>query len=174
MPPEFVAGSPVLEALWAVGIVLVFALGAWLIFLGMRLFHNRLKNKDRETLASQLLGSLYRPVVLLVMLQGIILALSSVTYLETWQPTLVKVNIAVVIVGESIESVEKVLSTISKRVGKEHEDVVLEITKDKVDRIRDAFRITTVELEAVLKNNNDTDALVNLVIERMALLPTQL
>ncbi|UCH42893.1 MAG: mechanosensitive ion channel family protein [Dehalococcoidales bacterium] len=98
MPPDFVSGSPLLETLWATGIVLVFTLGSWLIFLGMRLFHNRLRNKDRETLASQLVGSLYRPVVFLVMLQGIFLALNSVTYLETWRPVLLTVNIAVVIV----------------------------------------------------------------------------
>lgn len=98
MPPQFVSGSPLLEALWAVGIVLVFALGAWLIFLGMRLFHNRLRKKSRETLSSQLLGSLYRPVVLLVMLQGLILALSSITYLETWRPVLVRTSVAVAIV----------------------------------------------------------------------------
>ena len=98
MVPQFVSGSPLLEALWAAGIMLVFALGAWLIFLGMRLFHNRLKKKGRETLSSQLLVSFYRPVVLLVISQGLILALSSITYLETWRPALGTISIAVVIV----------------------------------------------------------------------------
>jgi tRNA threonylcarbamoyladenosine modification (KEOPS) complex Cgi121 subunit len=83
-------------------------------------------------------------------------------------------DVAVVIIGESAESVKAVLSEVSKCVGEEPDDSVLEISKDKVDGIRDAFRITDVELEAVLEKDDGEDALVDRVIERVALLPTQM
>ena len=83
-------------------------------------------------------------------------------------------DVAVVIIGESPEAVEVLLSTVSKRVGKEPDDSVLEITKNKEQGIREAFGITDAEFEAVLEKDNDKKALVDLVIERGALLPTQL
>ena len=83
-------------------------------------------------------------------------------------------DVAVVIIGESAESVKAVLSAVSKCVGEEPDDAVLEISQDKVEGIREAFGITDAELEAVLEKNNGEDALVDLVIEMVALLPTQL
>jgi tRNA threonylcarbamoyladenosine modification (KEOPS) complex Cgi121 subunit len=83
-------------------------------------------------------------------------------------------DVAVVIIGESPESVDALRSAVAKRVGKEPDDSVLEISKKKVQVIREAFGITDAELEAVLEKNDDKDALVDLVIERVALLPTQL
>ena len=83
-------------------------------------------------------------------------------------------NVAVVVIGESAESVESVLSVVSKRVGEEPNDAVLELSKEKVHGIREAFGITKTELETVMEKDNDKDALVNLVIERVALLSTQL
>jgi tRNA threonylcarbamoyladenosine modification (KEOPS) complex Cgi121 subunit len=83
-------------------------------------------------------------------------------------------DVAVVIIGESAESVEPFLSAVSKRVGEEPDDAVLEISKEKVQGIREAFGITETELETVMEKTNGGQALVDLVIERMALLSTQL
>jgi tRNA threonylcarbamoyladenosine modification (KEOPS) complex Cgi121 subunit len=83
-------------------------------------------------------------------------------------------NVAVVIVGESPGSVKAVFSAVSKRVGEEPNDAVLEVSKEKARGIREAFGITETELETVTEKNNGNHALVNLVIERMALLSTQL
>ena len=66
MPPQFVLGSPLLEAAWAAGIFVVFVLGAWLILWGMRRIQRRLEKRGRATLASQLLQSLAKPLFLLV------------------------------------------------------------------------------------------------------------
>jgi len=84
------------------------------------------------------------------------------------------VDVAVVIIGASTESAEALLSAVRKRVGKENDDSVLEISNEKVKRIREAFGITDVELEGVLEKDNGKKALVDLVIERVALLSTQL
>jgi tRNA threonylcarbamoyladenosine modification (KEOPS) complex Cgi121 subunit len=83
-------------------------------------------------------------------------------------------NVAVVIMGENADSVKALLSAVSKRVGEDPDDAVLEVSKEKVQDIREAFGITETELETVMEKTNGTQALVNLVIERMALLSTQL
>jgi KEOPS complex subunit Cgi121 len=83
-------------------------------------------------------------------------------------------QVAVVIVGESPSSVKAVFSAVSKRVGAEPDDTVLELSKEKTRSIRRAFGISEKELETVMEKNNVEQALVDLVIERIALLSTQL
>ena len=83
-------------------------------------------------------------------------------------------NVAAVIIGESPDSVKAVLSAVSKLIGAEPDEAVLELSRKKAQRIRDAFGITEKELEAVMEKGNVEQALVKLVIERMALLSTRL
>jgi tRNA threonylcarbamoyladenosine modification (KEOPS) complex Cgi121 subunit len=83
-------------------------------------------------------------------------------------------NVAVVIIGERPDSVKAVLSAVSKRIGAEPDETVLELSRRKVQRIREAFGITEKELEAVMEKDSAEQALVKLVIERMALLSTRL
>jgi tRNA threonylcarbamoyladenosine modification (KEOPS) complex Cgi121 subunit len=83
-------------------------------------------------------------------------------------------NVAVVIIGEKPDSVKAVVSAVSKCIGEEPDETVLEILKEKAQGIREAFGITETELETVMEKNNGKQALVSLVIERMALLSTQL
>ena len=82
-------------------------------------------------------------------------------------------NVAVVIIGANPDSVKTVLSAVSKCVGVEPDETVLELTNEKTRSIRKAFGISAEELEAVDKKNVK-QALVNLVIERIALLSTKL
>jgi tRNA threonylcarbamoyladenosine modification (KEOPS) complex Cgi121 subunit len=88
--------------------------------------------------------------------------------------THVSAHVAAVIIGEKPESVKTALSAISKRIGAEPDETVLELSKDKIQGIRRAFGISENELEAVMKRNNLEEALINIIIERMALLSTQL
>jgi len=83
-------------------------------------------------------------------------------------------NVAVIIIGENAESVKAFLSAVSKRVGKEPDDTVLEISSTKAQDIRKAFGVTETELETTMRKSSKEQALVDLVIERMALLSTQL
>lgn len=83
-------------------------------------------------------------------------------------------NVAVVIIGESPDSVKALLSAVSKRIGAEPDETVLELSRKKVQRIREAFGIAEKELEAVMEKNNVEQALVKLVIESTALLATRL
>lgn len=83
-------------------------------------------------------------------------------------------NVAAVIIGERPDSVKAVLSAVSEAIGAEPDEAVLEISKEKAQRIREAFGITEKELEAIMEKNDAEQALVKLVIERIALLSTRL
>jgi hypothetical protein len=63
---------------------------------------------------------------------------------------------------------------VSRRIGVEPDEAVLELSRGKVQSILRAFDVSERELETVLKKNSLEQALVNLVVERMALLSTQL
>jgi tRNA threonylcarbamoyladenosine modification (KEOPS) complex Cgi121 subunit len=83
-------------------------------------------------------------------------------------------NLATVIIGENADAVKAALSSISKRVDAEPDETVLGLSNGKVQSIREAFKISERELETVMAKGDVQPALVNLVIERMALLSTQL
>ncbi|MCW4044740.1 MAG: KEOPS complex subunit Cgi121 [Candidatus Bathyarchaeota archaeon] len=83
-------------------------------------------------------------------------------------------NVAVVVIGKNQDAVKKVLSEISKRMGAEPDETVLALYADKVRRICRAYGISEKELETVTKKGEVEQALINLVIEHMALLSTQL
>jgi KEOPS complex subunit Cgi121 len=82
-------------------------------------------------------------------------------------------SIALVIIGEKADDVKATLQVLSKAVGGERDDTVLEISRGKMQIIRKVFDISDVELEAVMKGNNMKQALIDLIIERMALLATE-
>jgi len=79
-------------------------------------------------------------------------------------------NVAVVVIGESPDSVKAVLAEVSEAAGVESDEAVLELSGKKVQRLREVFGITDIELEAVMEKGDVEQALVKLVIERTALL----
>jgi small-conductance mechanosensitive channel len=98
MQPEFISGL-FLEIVWAVGILLVSILVAWLVLLSVRYLKRKLENRaKRPVLLPQLLESLTRPLFLLIILEGLLLALGSLSYLAQWSDILVKIRIALLIV----------------------------------------------------------------------------
>ncbi len=83
-------------------------------------------------------------------------------------------DVAVIVLGESRKGVESVASSISEYLRKEPEESVLELSPEKEKTIQEAFGITRNEL-AITTNHSDAQrALVDIVIERMALLSTLL
>ena len=65
------------------------------------------------------------------------------------------------------------LDALNKGVSSEPDVSVLEMTKTKETKIKKAFKITNEELKTV-ENNNQKKAIINIVIEQVALLATQL
>jgi tRNA threonylcarbamoyladenosine modification (KEOPS) complex Cgi121 subunit len=83
-------------------------------------------------------------------------------------------NVALVVIGGSPAAVEAAFSAVSERIGAIADETVLDLSDEKVRCVRKAFGITEKELEAVMKEENAAQPIVDLVVERMALLSTQL
>lgn len=83
-------------------------------------------------------------------------------------------DVAVVILGKDKTAVKTALAAVSKRVGSEPDETCIALSNDKAQSIRKAFGISEKEVETVMKAGDAEQALVDLVIERMALLSTQL
>ena len=81
-------------------------------------------------------------------------------------------NMVVLIVGGKAEVVRKALAKVSRRVGGQFDDSVLELSVKKMERIKRAFDISEAELETVMEGDDVEKALVDLVVERVALLAT--
>jgi tRNA threonylcarbamoyladenosine modification (KEOPS) complex Cgi121 subunit len=82
-------------------------------------------------------------------------------------------EVAVLIVGDRTETVETALKKIAKRIGGKEDEAVLELTKEKIVRIRKTFGISGAELRTASKKPDSNKALIDLVIERVALLSTE-
>lgn len=84
------------------------------------------------------------------------------------------VNVAVVVVSGKAHSAKAAVAAISNCVGAEPDEAVLELSKQKLQRIKKAFNISEVELETTEAKGNSEQVLVDAVVERVALLSTQL
>jgi KEOPS complex subunit Cgi121 len=82
-------------------------------------------------------------------------------------------NIAMTVVADRPNNAKAALLTISKNLRAKPNEAVIELTRSKEEAIRKAFDISEAELEAVCKGDGLRAAVVDLVIERMALLSTQ-
>lgn len=80
-------------------------------------------------------------------------------------------NIGVVIIGDDPKQIENTKNEITKALGSNPDDKVLEMTKTKAAKIQKAFEITDAEIETL---ENSDQAIVDLVLESMALLATQI
>lgn len=82
-------------------------------------------------------------------------------------------EIAVLVVGENQNKVKATLDKVSRVTGGKRDDTVLELTPNKIANIRRVFEISDAEIEAVANGKILEEALIELVIERMALLATE-
>ncbi len=82
-------------------------------------------------------------------------------------------EMAVLIIGEKPEKARSALTIVSKYCNVQRDDTVLELSKEKAIVIQKEFGISDVELETIMIKDDLEKALVDLVIERMALLATE-
>jgi tRNA threonylcarbamoyladenosine modification (KEOPS) complex Cgi121 subunit len=82
-------------------------------------------------------------------------------------------NMALIIIGDDPKQIGNALEAVTKSVGSEPDGTVLEMTKNKETKIKKVFEITEEELK-IVENGNQKKAIVNLIIERVALIATQL
>jgi tRNA threonylcarbamoyladenosine modification (KEOPS) complex Cgi121 subunit len=83
-------------------------------------------------------------------------------------------DMAVIIIGEDKKETQNVLEKISVYLDAKQDESVLEMSDLKSNKIKEAFKVREETLQTVIKNNDHEEALVNLVIEKVALLATQL
>lgn len=83
-------------------------------------------------------------------------------------------NAAVVVICDKAESAAVGLEAVAKLLGAKPDESVLDLTPTKIVRIRKAFDISDAELEAVSARSRGEAALIDLVVERVALLSTRL
>ncbi len=95
---QFVSGSPLLEGVWAGGVLIASVLVAWLVLLSMRYVRRRLEKRRKAPHIQQILQCLARSVFLLVVSQGLLLALGSLSYLAPWHSYLGKAAVTFVII----------------------------------------------------------------------------
>jgi tRNA threonylcarbamoyladenosine modification (KEOPS) complex Cgi121 subunit len=81
-------------------------------------------------------------------------------------------SIAVVIVGSKTTHIQEKLQTIVEYVGHDPDDSVLELTKTKIGRIKKIFQISQAAIDT--QNSDSEKAIVDLLIEQMAVLATQI
>jgi tRNA threonylcarbamoyladenosine modification (KEOPS) complex Cgi121 subunit len=82
-------------------------------------------------------------------------------------------DVAVLIIGEEPNQLQAALSAISRIVGGRLDEKVLELSKSKMEMIRESFNIGETELGASAQDGDADGALVDAIIERMALLVTE-
>ena len=82
-------------------------------------------------------------------------------------------NLAVAIVGENKATMKRSLSVITEHTGKAPDESVLGFSGTKAEEVQRVFGISETEISAVSLGNKN-EALVKLVIERMALLATKM
>ena len=83
-------------------------------------------------------------------------------------------QIAVLVIAKTLKEAKLALETVSKLVSGERDDSILELTDDKIEGVRRLFDVSDLELESKLKRKGlEKEALVDLVIEHVALLVTQ-
>ena len=83
-------------------------------------------------------------------------------------------NVAAVVVGDQAESVKKGAEAVAECIGAKPDETVLELSAEKTCRLQAAFDISETEVKTVAGGGDVERALVDLVIEKVALLSTQL
>ncbi len=83
-------------------------------------------------------------------------------------------EVAALIISRNSHKIADSLRLVSEIIQGERDDSVLELTDKKITKIRKLFNISDIEFEAKLEREGlEKEALIDLVIERMALLVTK-
>lgn len=82
-------------------------------------------------------------------------------------------NLAAMIISQNPTAIKEAVTEISNQFHSEPDESVLELSKEKMIKIQEAFKITVAQIKTLSKLDKQ-QAIVNLVIEQVALLATQL
>ena len=83
-------------------------------------------------------------------------------------------NIAILLIAQEKQIIESTLNEISTFLGKSPDESLLSMNNDKEKKLMKTFDISIQEIETVKTNHNTSKTIVNLIIERMAILATKM
>jgi len=83
-------------------------------------------------------------------------------------------SMAVTVIGNNPSDIRSLVGEISLCVGSKPDDSVLELNADKLEKVKKAFQVKNEEIGSITMDKNQNDAVTSLIIERVALLATQL
>ncbi len=83
-------------------------------------------------------------------------------------------RMAVALVSDDPAQIQTLLQAVTEAMGSKPDETVLKMTAEKARKIRNAFAVSQTEIEPAAKNGDSKQAIIDLVIERVALLATQL
>jgi len=83
-------------------------------------------------------------------------------------------SMGAVVIGDNPSDMWNLVRKISLCVRAKPDDSVLELSADKLERIKEIFQVKAVEIGSVIREGKQDDAVVSLIVERAALLATQL
>ena len=78
-------------------------------------------------------------------------------------------RIAVLVVGKESKTVMSTMLLIARHLGRQSDETVLELGEGKIRLIQHIFNIKSLELETLMEDNDSKRAMIDLVIEKMAL-----
>ena len=82
-------------------------------------------------------------------------------------------RIAVLVVGNKSKTVRSTMLLVAKHLGRQPDETVLELSEGKIRLIQQIFNIKSLELETLMEGNDSKRAVVDLIIEKMALSTTK-
>ncbi len=82
-------------------------------------------------------------------------------------------NVAIAAIDNNKHRLETSVEAIKDYFGKQPDDRVLDLSPSKINRVSKAFRVTDTEIETIAGKSSLEQTLVELIIERMALLSIQ-
>lgn len=91
-------GDPILEVVWSGGIFLFSVLLAWFVNYASRLAKRKLSAKKLASTLFIAIDSAVKPIATLIIIEGIILALMSITSLQSWHTGLEQARIGTIII----------------------------------------------------------------------------
>ena len=98
MQPDFVKGSLFLEIAWAAVILVISILLAWVIVKLVRYIQHYIEHHTKKSaLAPHIVESIARPILFFIILDGFLLALGTLSYMQQWIDVLRKIGIVIVI-----------------------------------------------------------------------------
>jgi small-conductance mechanosensitive channel len=98
MQPDFVKGSLLLEIGWAVLILVISIFLAWLVVKLVRYIQHILERRTKKSaFTPQLLQSIIRPLLVYIILDGLLLALGTLSFMQQWAGALRQTAIVAVI-----------------------------------------------------------------------------